>query len=272
MEGNEHRGNRAESRGADAPDSQGASPAESQDASTPVQGRGARPRAEARTAAPQAAPPTEGGDLIAGITRDAEAEAERLLEEAREAAEERLQAAEGQGARILEEARAKAETQARTVHAQATSALRMESKRAALKVREEVLRRVLQAARDRLAAMVETPAGARVSGGGASYGQILLGWIVEGAIGLNVPEAEVNVSARERAFLEPELLRQAERTVKELTGRTVALKPAKGDPLPAQGVVLRSADGRLEFNNQVSTRLLRYQSEVRKKVFEALDR
>lgn len=221
-------------------------------------------------------------DLIAGISADAKAEAERLLEEARKAARDRLQAAEAQGARILDEARAKADAQSRTVGAQALSTMRMENKRAALKVREEALRRVLQAARDKLAALAAAPGGTKKETGGSGgaggeagsveYRKVLLGWIVEAAIGLNVPAATVNTSAQERKLIDRDLLREAERTVKELTGRKVALKLEQGDPLVGQGVVLRSADGRLEFNNQVSTRLLRHQSEIRKIVFEALDR
>jgi vacuolar-type H+-ATPase subunit E/Vma4 len=202
------------------------------------------------------------------------------LAEARAAAEERVQAAATQAARILEEARAKAEAQGQSVEAQARSAVRMEDKRTSLKVREEALRQVLRAVRERLAALAGEQGGVRGSGGAGSgaadgrrsYRSVLLGWIVEAAIGLNVPEATVRVSAREQRYLDKELLQEAARRVKELTGREVTLEPAGGDPLVGQGVVLRSADGRLEFNNQVSTRLLRYQSEVRKIVFEALDR
>ncbi|MBN1837034.1 MAG: hypothetical protein JW820_14355 [Spirochaetales bacterium] len=208
-----------------------------------------------------------GSDLIAGIRRDARAEAERLIDEARAAAEERVKAAEVQAAGILEEARGKAEAQAKSLHAQAVSAARMEARRTSLKVREEALRRVLQAVRERLGELAGAPAD---KDGG--YRDVLLGWVVEAAIGLNVPEATVNVSAQERRFLDEKLLREAQARVEELTGRKVALTPAEGDPLVGQGVVLRSADGRLEFNNQVSTRLLRYQSEIRKLVFEALDR
>lgn len=216
--------------------------------------------AAAGTAAAAAALQDRG--LIEGIAADARAEAERLVEEARRAGEERLKAAQAQSLRILQEAREKADSQARSVHDQALSSIRIEGRRTSLAVREEALRRVIRRARERLSALSDTD----------EYRRVLLGWIVEAAIGLNVPEALVNVSAGERRFLDPGLLREAERRVKELTGRKVSLKAASGDPLVGQGVVLVSADGRVEFNNQVSTRLLRYQSEIRSIVFEALDR
>ena len=164
--------------------------------------------------------------------------------------------------RILSEARAKAETQVRAIHEHNRTALRLEGKRMTLKVREELLRRVIERARERLAALSE----------GSGYRRVLLDWVVEAAIGLNVPEAVVNASALERGLLDQALLREAEAEVKQLTGRNLSLRLAAGDPLVGQGVVLKSADGRVEFNNQVSTRLLRYQSEIRKAVqglFEA---
>jgi vacuolar-type H+-ATPase subunit E/Vma4 len=203
-----------------------------------------------------------GGDLIAGITADAKAESDRLLSEARQAAEERVKAAEAQAAGILREAGEKAGAQAEAIRSQARSAMRMEAKRTSLKVREEALRRVLAAAREQLAALAERK----------EYREVLRAWIVEAAVGLGVPEATVNASARERELVDGTLLKEAEREVTSLTGRTVSLQPAQGEPLVGQGVVLRSSDGRLQYNNQVSTRLLRYQSEIRKIVFEALER
>jgi vacuolar-type H+-ATPase subunit E/Vma4 len=169
---------------------------------------------------------------------------------------------EAQGEGILREAREKADSQARALRNQALASARMESKRILLKLREEVLRRVLGRARDKLAAAVKQ----------SGYRQVLLGWIVEAAIGLNAPEATASVSAPERALLDEALLHEAEDEIKQLTGRNVSLKAAEGDPLVGQGVVLASTDGRVIFNNQVSTRFLRYQSEIRQIVYEALDR
>jgi vacuolar-type H+-ATPase subunit E/Vma4 len=99
---------------------------------------------------------------------------------------------------------------------------------------------------------------------------VLLGWIVEAAIGLGLPEATVNASAPELPLLEEGLLAEAERRVRELTGREVRLGRAEGDPLAGQGVVLLGRGGRLAYNNQVSTRLLRRQSEIRKMIYDGL--
>jgi len=200
------------------------------------------------------------GGLIEGIAQDAAAEARRLVEEAEKAAAERREATARQAQAILEEARGKAAEQGQGVRRQAASAAKMETKRIALRVREQAARLVLEQARERLAQLVGSP----------EYREVLLGWIVEAAIGLGQAEAAVNASARELPLLDPGLLAEAEKRVQELGGRAVRLVKAEGEPLAGQGVVLVARGGRLAYNNQVSTRLLRRQTEIRKMIYDGL--
>jgi V/A-type H+-transporting ATPase subunit E len=199
-------------------------------------------------------------DLITGIAQDVAAEAEKILNEANKAAEERVQAAAEQAKAVIQQAESKAEEQAGRIRAQSASSLRMERRRIALKLREQAVQEVLSRVRQRLVGMIGTP----------EYREVLLAWIVEGAIGLGAAQAAVNASAPERKQIDKKLIQDAESKVKELTGRKVSLTLADGDPLIPQGVVLKAADGRVEFNNQVATRLLRQQSEIRKTIQDIL--
>jgi vacuolar-type H+-ATPase subunit E/Vma4 len=200
------------------------------------------------------------GELIAGIAQDAEAEVRRMLDEASKAAQERRDATEKQASGILEEARRKAEEQARNLSRQIASTAKMEVKRIGLRVREQATRMVIEQVRSRLAQMIGSP----------EYREALIGWIVEAAMGLSLPEAEVNASAAELALIDERLLSEVQERVSELTGRKVRLFKSKADPLVGQGVMLVGREGRLAFNNQVSTRLLRRQTEIRKKIHEIL--
>jgi vacuolar-type H+-ATPase subunit E/Vma4 len=103
-----------------------------------------------------------------------------------------------------------------------------------------------------------------------NYQAVLLGWIVEAMIGLDVESAQVNASQAEMELIQRELLDQAETRVREIAGRTVRLQKSDKPPLLSQGVVLEAEGGRLVFNNQVSTRLLRYRSEILKLIASAL--
>jgi vacuolar-type H+-ATPase subunit E/Vma4 len=199
-------------------------------------------------------------DLIAGIAQDAAAEADKILAEAGKAAEDRIRTAAEQAKAVIQQAESKAEEQAGRIRAQSASSLRMERRRISLKLREQAVQEVISRVRRQLVGMIGTP----------EYREVLLAWIVEGAIGLGVAQAAVNASAPERKQIDKKLIQDAESKVTELTGRKVSLTLADGDPLIPQGVVLKAADGRVEFNNQVATRLLRQQSEIRKTIQDIL--
>jgi vacuolar-type H+-ATPase subunit E/Vma4 len=195
----------------------------------------------------------DAAHLVARILADGRAEAARLVEEAGRTAAQRA-------ATAAEDARA-AERQARERAAERVVALRrntgsrinVEARRARLRVRDRMVREAEDAVRARLAAMVGTP----------EYRRMLSGWIAEAAVGLGEPEAEVNASAPERALLDATLLAEAERDVRESVGREVRLRVSAAPPLLGQGVLLSSRNGRLAYNNQVATRLLREQARIR---------
>jgi vacuolar-type H+-ATPase subunit E/Vma4 len=136
----------------------------------------------------------------------------------------------------------------------------VETRRMGLKVREQVSRRTIEDASRKLAGMVGQP----------GYRSVLQGWVVEAVLGLNVPEAEVLASGPEMKQIDDTLLREAEREVEALSGAPVRLRRSSAQPLAGQGVVVTSLDGRTAFNNQVVTRMERYQSDIRKLIYKAL--
>ena len=199
-------------------------------------------------------------DLIGGIVQDASKEAERVLAEAKKAAAERIKAAQDQGRAVIQQAESKAEEQAARIRTQSASSMRMERRRISLKLREQAVQEALTRVRQRLVDMIGSP----------EYRDVLLAWIVEGAIGLGAAEATVNAPIRELKQIDKKMLQAAESKVKELTGKKVTLTVASGDPLVPQGVVVKAAAGRVEFNNQVATRMQRLQSEIRKQIQDIL--
>ena len=202
----------------------------------------------------------EEHDLIHGIAQDAAREAERILAEAERAAEDRRKAAEDQERAVLQQGESRAEEQAERIRIQSASSLRMQRRRRQLKLQEQAVQEVLKRVRQRLAEAVGSP----------EYREVMLAWIVEAAIGLGAQEATVNASAAERKQIDGRLLQTAQEKVSELSGRKVKLSLADENPLIPQGIVLIAADGRVEFNNQVATRLLRRQSEIRRTIQDSI--
>jgi vacuolar-type H+-ATPase subunit E/Vma4 len=211
-------------------------------------------------AAGRAEQQSEEQELIDGIAEDVSREAERILGEAEKSAADRRASAEEQARAVIQQAESKAEEQAERIRKQSASALRMERRRKQLRLREQAVQEVLKRVRRRLAEMVGT----------REYREVLLVWIVEAAIGLGASQATVNASAVERKQIDERLLREAQDKIGELSGKKVSLTSAGEDPLIPQGIVLRAADGKVEFNNQVATRLLRQQTEIRRAIQDRL--
>ena len=199
-------------------------------------------------------------ELIKGIKKDAEDEALRIVAEARQVIADRKKAVEVQAAAILKEAENNARTQVEAIMRWNKSAIMAETRRITLKNREEIIQEVLNRAEQKLLARIAD----------AGYSGILLNWIVEAAIGLNAEQAAVNASKKEKELITEALLKKAEKKIDEIIDKKVALSLSSAAPLLAQGVVLTTKDEKIAFNNQVPTRLLRYQSEIRKIIYDQL--
>ncbi len=92
------------------------------------------------------------------------------------------------------------------------------------------------------------------------YRQVLIEWIGEAAIGLDRDEARVNCSFKEK--IDETMLREAEELVKKAIGKKVKLHLG-GAILTGQGIEVASLDGKVAYNNQVTTRLIRHDRDLK---------
>lgn len=93
-----------------------------------------------------------------------------------------------------------------------------------------------------------------------SYRSVLIDWIAEAAVGLDRDEAQVACSFRET--VDEQMLQEARKIVKRTTGKDVTLRLSK-IPLTGQGVEVTTPDGTIAYNNQVATRLMRKERELK---------
>lgn len=198
--------------------------------------------------------------MIKGIMNDAQNEADRILEEAKIQAQERNEAKESQIKRILKEAEEKALAQVKIIEQQNASSTTVETKRIHLKVRDEIIKSILKDVEKKLTTLQDRK----------DYPNMLKDLIIEAAIGLNVDEALVNASAQEKKLISTAMLKQAADEISKMLGKTIKLELSKDTPLLTQGIILTAKNHRTAFNNTFSTRLLRYQSEIRKLIYDRL--
>lgn len=198
--------------------------------------------------------------LIKGIEKDARNEAEGIIAAAEEVAANRRTSGKLQLDSIMKEAQENAKQRVMEIKRNNGSTIVMETRRLRLRVRDRIINQVLKLVKEGLKKMTGNP----------EYTAVLQDLIVEAAIGLNLDRASVNASEIERNKIDDQTLKRAEKEFKTLTGREISLEIASEPPLPSQGIVLTSPDKRIAFNNQVATRMLRYQSEIRKMISREL--
>ncbi len=198
--------------------------------------------------------------LIASIEADAQAEVEKIVQEARDRAAEKTAYTQKKAESIRQEARDKATVQANAIKRKITSSVDLEIKRRSLHVQNVIVQDIQDRVVQAMAAKVKT----------AKYAKTLEAWVVEAAAGLGAKSVEVNASARERKLLTKAVLDRAAAQVKKQTGEVVTLALSKAEPLALQGVILTSEDGRTAFNNQVKTRLSRNQRQIKRLIHDAL--
>jgi vacuolar-type H+-ATPase subunit E/Vma4 len=92
------------------------------------------------------------------------------------------------------------------------------------------------------------------------YRSILIKWIGEATVGLNLDEAIVNYSFKES--VDESMLKEAEQLVKKNIGRDVKLTLGNNN-LTSQGIEVTSLDKKIAYNNQVATRLLRSERQLK---------
>ena len=198
-------------------------------------------------------------EIIAGIQADAGSQADAIIAEGKKAAEQRVEAADKQAERMKREAAEKDAKQTAAIEREAVTRLAVAKRRMRLEMMEKTYQDIISRCKGELDKLIGSPA----------YEKILEDWITEAAVGLRAESAQVNCSSRERDTVAA-ILPKVEARVKSESGLKVSLVLSNNPPLPGQGVVVISADGRTAFNNQVSSRLFRLQSEIRKLVHNRL--
>ncbi len=188
-------------------------------------------------------------ELIDLLEREAEAERQRILAEARQRAEELRRQAEADAHALLEAQRRRvaAEVEAARVRARGVAHLRASS--AVLEAKDQVLEEVFRRAAEELDRVARDP---------ARYGALLRGLLREAVAGFQGP---VVVECAEQD------LHAVEAAARELGVPVAQVRP---DSALRAGVRVRSEDGRFVVENTLLSRLQRARQALLAEVAEVL--
>jgi len=202
----------------------------------------------------------EADRLLSAIIEQAEGEAKKRLEEADRQAQEIISAARQQAATFREQHLRELEKEADTKKLYFQQTLERERRRRELKVREELINYAFERVKEELESRI----------GQKDYPIVLKAWIEEAVLGLRREHLYVNGSKVERSLITPALLGEVEKEVYESTGLHTKLELSPDPPLQRQGVVLRSEDARVAYDNSVEARLRRFEGRLRRMVYRRI--
>jgi vacuolar-type H+-ATPase subunit E/Vma4 len=197
--------------------------------------------------------------IIDGILAEAEEESARILKEAENAAQDTAKSAANQLQKVAADAEASADEQVGRIETAARTRLEAAERRIGLETREKLYFDLTSSALVKLHNSIDTP----------MYQGIISSWIIEAALGLRATSVKVNCSQEEKAIVSG-ILSAVESEIEKIGGISVKAEMSDEPPLTLPGVLVTSEDGKTAFNNQISNRMLRYQSEIRKLISDRL--
>jgi V/A-type H+-transporting ATPase subunit E len=193
--------------------------------------------------------------LLDGIIAEAEAKATKIISEAEKDAGARLDAAKDKAEHERQIERKANALRLEQVRLKGESTKRNASRKATLRRMDVCYDVIMDRVREKLQALSETEA----------FQRILVDWVAEAAIGLDLPKAKVSGSPK--APVTEAMLRSAEKQVKALTGAEISLS-LDARPTQSVGVVVSSLDGKVSYNNLVDVRLRRFDRDIKQLVEE----
>jgi len=198
--------------------------------------------------------------LLDGIIKQAEEDSNKILERANEAVIEKNNALDARQARMTAETDIKIQKKMLEIEKQTESAVISEKRRKKLKKREEINAEVISRFYSKIENLIGTD----------EYNDFSAKLIAEGIIAVNEDEVEVSCSHREE--LNQAVLNKAADYVKTLTGRTVSISLNSENRISAQGITIGSKDGRINFSNRISSRLRRFDEDIKQLIFAELNK
>lgn len=191
--------------------------------------------------------------LSRAMLSEAQAEANQNLVDARAKADSILHSAQQQAARVREGILERARVEAERIHSQVLATAQMKARTVELEHREKLLEQILQTSCDQLPSVQQW----------TEYQSIAANLVYEAATQLRSKDLIIRADQHTQSLLTGQVL--------EDLSKKLDLKLTLGTPLEkGTGVVVETADGHLQFDNTLETRLDRLRNTLRSPIYRIL--
>jgi len=198
--------------------------------------------------------------IIQEIQKGADSQIEAILQEARQNAgkirEDAARRAEQERQFIL----ARGQQAAEREHQRIVADAKIKVKRKIFDSKEVQINQVFALAEEELKGLAKKP----------EYQKILSKLIVESGVVAGGGDLEVRVRVDDRKLLSDDLLASINQEISKQVGKPTKIKLSEASLAALGGAVVRSADGAIEADNTIDSRMSRLRSELRFNVAEIL--
>jgi V/A-type H+/Na+-transporting ATPase subunit E len=191
--------------------------------------------------------------LSRAMVSEAKAEADQILADAQAKADAIRQHAQEQAAAERAEILDRARQEADRLRGQVVATTQMKARTMELEHREKLLEKVFATSRQQLAAVEQR----------TDYNVIAVRLVREALTQLKAPKVKIKVDRRTQSLLSEQMLEEISKELKTKVELSSMLDEGTG-------VVAETADGHLQFDNTLETRLARLQNSLRSPVYQIL--
>lgn len=192
------------------------------------------------------------------IREDGEKEAESILDKAERTASGIIDRAEKKKDRIAEEILKEAEENGENEYRRLLSSIKIELKRERLRVREEVIEHIMERVKGSLKSIREQ----------GRYMDILQGMIMAGIRALGGSSFIISVDGRDLELTRNKVIPAVKQKVRQEKGDDCQLEVEQLSRPSLGGARIRSAEGKVAYDNTFEARIHRLNDEIRNVIFE----
>ncbi len=196
--------------------------------------------------------------LIDSIQKQAKDEAQRIVDSAHQAVEERKESIENQIVRIKKENAEKEEQQSAAVAHEGEQKIASLKRKQMLGLKDDVVSQVIDQVKEKFKALAAQP----------DFRDVLIDWTVEAALGLEEKDPVLQVTESCRSFADETFCQEAARRYKELTGTDITITLSPDVIKKGHGIVLQAQNGRTAYSNLLENRLYRHKDQIESVVLE----
>ena len=189
--------------------------------------------------------------LVERILQQAEDESRKILTKADKESENKYKILDSKIENIKKETDQKISDKIKEIERQTESTIKTETRRQKLKNLEKLNSMIKKILKDKMRKMIGTD----------EYNDFIAELIAEGALAVGEDRVFVNFSSLEK--VDDKILAKASDYIKTNTGKDIEIAISGKSRLMDQGIVVESENGRISYNNQIETRLRRFDEDVK---------